>query len=298
MAPATSDKIYFIRRNGRITGPFALSRLEEMLQTGSLKETEAFSCDKRHWKTVAELFAEPEPKPEPVPEAIPILQKEFDPLDTIDESYSLKNPLPEKKSVPPPEPPPEFPVTGDDESVSFLSDIGRVIALFWNPSEMFPELYDRPGRAFGIAVMLHFILLTVLALIFGRYISSHANFFFPVAMTWGMFAALTLFTAGVCNCLARKSEPGLWLLPAASLLMDYGMLAGVGVAWGFLLFQGMPAVIVSVIFLVSLCISCNAMQLKAFSELEIGIPPHWIFLITPVLNGVAMAIVYGFIKWM
>lgn len=54
--------MYYVKIEGKVCGPFSLSRLRTLLAEGRIEETSQFSIDKMQWSSVSELVEPPEPE--------------------------------------------------------------------------------------------------------------------------------------------------------------------------------------------------------------------------------------------
>ena len=295
MSSFSTDRIYFLRNSGRITGPFSQARLHEMLQAGRITETASFSTDKQVWQEISALFS---PPPPPLREEEKQEFPEIAPGETCD-TYSLKTPLPEQKTPPPPPPsPPPLPELPEKEIVhTFAADVGRVIALVWNFCGIFPEVRSCPQRVFGIAAGLNMAVFTVTALLPGLVVSNRGVRLFPLVTAWLLLASLVLFSLAAGKMFsARKEKNGVWMIPAAALLMDYGMPGGTVLAWSSSLLQMQTFPVILTGFLASVTIACAVVQIKDFLELERGVLSRWIWLTVPLLNAAGIAMIFLFIS--
>lgn len=167
--------MYYIRKKGKVLGPFSVEKLREMVDGGILLPEHKISEDKVNWRLAGEaknLFdapasgadlASPEPVDSPPPEKVPS-SPEPSPVEA-----TVERPTPSPPpSVPPP--PPTRPLEGErNENVSFF-------AMFWNPAATLPGIYHKyeAGKCvfLGLALMaLSYvcvvIAVTVMNVIFG-----------------------------------------------------------------------------------------------------------------------------------
>ena len=282
MENSASARTYFLYKSGRITGPFALERLQRMLRAGELSAEEQFSLDKLHWKSMAELFPQLAPPPPPLPAA------EEKQEDFAYDDYALKESPRRENCAPAAEVVPELPEV-EEYSVSFFSDLGRTIALIWNSEEIFPEICGRSGRIFGIAGGLNLAVFTVTALLF-----SSGNRLLSAVAAWGLLAVLVILLLIAGKLVAFKNCFAEWLNLGAAYLMSYGMIAGCAIAWSVAgnLYLGLMLG-----FIASAGICSAVIQTMEFIRQEQIDLPCRMFLQLSAVNGAVFTAIYFFTKW-
>ena len=170
-----SERYFYLRKAGRITGPFEAARLLAGARHGRIGAEDEISCDKREWRRVAEvawlkpepaaeppLFAEPEsPAPEPEaqaeaaepPAAAPVVISPF---------------LPDE-----PEEAQESPEADWAEAPSARRLVGDALSLIWNTTDnllKIPERYGVSGTVWsGVTAWLGSTAMIMAAVaVFGR----------------------------------------------------------------------------------------------------------------------------------
>ena len=309
-------RIFFVRKAGRVTGPFSRIRLKAMLNEGSLSKEDLFSQDKRLWAPLRDLFPSPEPKAEtepPQPREEPAPERPEDsPGETPAAATPASNPpggqplrpsAPEAGAgnAPSPEPPRVQPQEQLRERplpekgfVRFLHDTGSVIALVWDFDGQLPVLRGREVRAAAAALVLNLLPAVLGSFFFGRsYSRSFHPFLSPLmgALTVLVICLLTLTAAWIiaeAGLPSGKKRAEEWLLFGIGLFMNYGMLGGTAIALiGCFFRQGRFVPGGAVLICVLVAAVCGATgQTASFLERFRGIPRKWSFPIVPLLTAV------------
>lgn len=136
---------FYIRRNGRITGPFAPARLQEFHAQGRLSAADQLSQDKIAWcSALSYLMPEPvtlRPLPQP---------------NGANDAAQLIPQSPETLQI----------VSEEPEHTPFSRVLGDVLALSWNSSDYLFRIVERHGRRGIFCSLFCSLVLAVAASLF------------------------------------------------------------------------------------------------------------------------------------
>lgn len=301
MRSETGEKTYFLRKSGRITGPFTMLKLSAMFHNGDLKCEDMYSEDKKHWHYMDALFPALQP-------AQPIaVQKEEEP------PMPPPVPAPEKTIISPsPAPavtavftlPPQqelFLVETGTPAQIWLKDIARTFALLWNFQEIAEKYKEKCKRFFGISLTFHLLLTLLMVFLFGRYCSPNFHLVFSPLMglsllllLWGC-ACLTGFLAAKYTVSKGQKAPSSWKICASGLFMNCGTLSCCALALAHGVQQHLW-VLIFLGFIYSLTTCSSAAQLRDYLASEGKDGKKFIFCNILFLCPLFAAIIYCFIK--
>lgn len=299
---------FFLRKSGRITGPFPLDKLNSMYRTGALTSQTMISEDKQNWSSISILFpalapeyplsqtAETPQKTMPVEKnlgkAIPVRTSAIG----IMENHNCNNEVPAMPSgytV--------YPVPEQHPVHEFFTDIGRTFALMWNFREIVENYAEKSARFYGIAIAVNVVLAAVFILLFGKYYSSRFSFLWSPLIGISLLVLLLMITSLAAwlvsannNYSERRSLPS-WMICAAGIFMNYGtfVCAVMALAHGveqFLLVKFFLG------FINTLILSSTIMQLRDYLE---TCRKNWnvpVFSAVLFLNPLFVATIYFFTK--
>lgn len=221
---------FFLKRAGRITGPFSFRKLNMMFRTGGLTGYDMFSVDKVNWKYVSILF------PELLPEALKVQTAERK-GEALSQEIELAS----------------FPVEAENKKVfqaaeentftrksaegaqevhtGFFSDMATTVSLIWKYHLVLPTAGEKWKNILLCAFLLNGIAAVAMVLLFGKYYSRAFHYFFSLFTALGLLAVLLGFSFGASWLLGRCGKkngeftPGEWQICACAFFMDYGLIS-------------------------------------------------------------------------
>ena len=297
------NRIFFVKRAGRITGPFSAIRLKAMINEGRVSGEDLVSKDKQLWAPMRNLYpvlgvkaAVLVPEDGNAPAPAPAAGE-----DAIDVPFAEIVP-----EAPQDAPVPGAAVEADPGSdrhlpekgfVRFCRDAGAVIALVWDFEAQLPVLSGKERRAAAVALVLGLLPAVLAAFFFGRAWSRHFHVVISpligasVVVVTGLLALGSAWLMAGAGLPAGTKRAAAWPLLGIALFMDYGMYGGAAIALAGCfsrpgLFLPGGAALVGVL----VAAVCGAvLQTGVFLEKFRGIPQKWSFLIVPLLTAVTAA---------
>lgn len=278
--------LYYLKKSGRITGPFPLAKLNLMNHDGSLTGEEMYSEDKIQWHYIDKLFPSLRPgqpfawqdDPAPASGELPA-GKETSSAGKLEEEVR-RTPLQE-----------------------FLLDVGRTIALLWNFHEILERYKERSVRYYCIALTFHIIIGFSAVLPAGR--SGNADFHYFFSPLMGVSLELLLFA--LCSlfgwlCARRGKSTGTegknrtyWQICAAGIFMNYGTMTCCILA----LYHGLKErlwILLLLMFINSFILCSTAALLRDYAEYRQKSRKGPNFILIFLWNPVILATAYYFTK--
>ena len=283
---------YYIKKSGRITGPFSLLKVKSMFHSGAVSGYDMFSMDKVSWQSIYLLF----------PHLIPGKEK----VDAVSGATSGS----------------PFPVNGGNVSdaekengndnaaraesknffVRFLCDTAETISLVWK----YPVLSAEGGRKWKrwlfSACILHFVTATVMVLLFGKYYSKSFHYIFSLLRAWGGVSVLLLFCFLPGYFLIRcgnkeevKSKEN-FLSCSVALFVDHGIVMCALMALLHAVVKvSVPGIIV--LMIVNGIVLCASSRLLAFSLKEArSVAAESVYLVAVPFNAVFCLLIWYLVK--
>lgn len=284
-----NKRIFYVRKAGLITGPFTVTKLKLMVDTGTLGGEDLYSTDKAAWRPVSSLFPERFPGAELSAPEIP----EEENADLPEpEPASEPEPEPETESEPEPEPR----ETAAEKVPPWLRDTAALIVLPWEFETEAPLMSTKKWKLLLGALILNLLPCAMLLALSCR------QYAFRLPWPWSpLYAAGVLLPVGLTAAIAARliaifrlppgsTPPAEWKLLAIALFMNYGALCGTLMtfypcfrdpvrSFAGALLSGMAA---------STAVSAATLLTGTFLKRFRAVPAKWAFLIAPLLTA-AMA---------
>ena len=309
------EKMFFLKKSNRITGPFPMLKLKAMFREGRLSCDDQYSQDKVKWHSIGGLFPElrrphdaekesPPGKSDAVAEKAPVAP--VAPAAPVPEKVNAASPaavslVPLQTQVPP-EP---FFESGKKSSPFklFCMDVASCIALIWNFRESLQKHHAKSKRFYFIALFIHYTLGVLFAILFGRcYAVRYSLFLTPllgVALISIVLAAVSLYA----YLIVRKTVPATpeqreeRQLLAAGLFMNYGALTCtvLALAHGVMQYAWCAALL---FFIDSALLCSSVMQLRDHAEENNRKWEKTALIHVLLFNPLLVLLIYFFIKLM
>lgn len=306
------EKMFFLKKSNRITGPFPMLKLKAMFREGRLSCDDQYSQDKVKWHSIGGLFPElrrphdaekesPPGKSGAVAEKAPVA-----PAAPVPEKVNAASPaavslVPLQTQVPP-----ESLFESGKKSSPFklfCMDVASCIALIWNFRESLQKHHAKSKRFYFIALFIHYTLGVLFAILFGRcYAVRYGLFLTPllgVALISIVLAAVSLYA----YLIVRKTVPATpeqreeRQLLAAGLFMNYGALTCtvLALAHGVMQYAWCAALL---FFIDSALLCSSVMQLRDHAEENNRKWEKTALIHVLLFNPLLVLLIYFFIKLM
>ncbi len=303
-----SDRYFYLKRAGRITGPFEAGRLLAEAQRRRIGADDEISGDKREWRRVTEvswLKAEFPAEPSPVPAVSrPVHQEKTEPS-------ALPAAVPEPSapvSVFEPAEEQTVPEAGFPEDDSVRRLIGDTLALIWNTTDNLLKIPERRGVSGVmwsgvIAWAGSMVMIAAAVAVFGRSCpfweggsTVAAGCLFTLLLGAGLWAE-----TAACRILAgRDGSEGAWYfdwLTSGAVLLNFCAASVITLAtaawmaeWKFLVYPG--------IFVWSFSFVNGAAALRiGLTRFAAVRPRHAIWLSAAVIGTLAVVVWTAWRRW-
>ena len=309
------EKMFFLKKSNRITGPFPMLKLKAMFREGRLSCDDQYSQDKVKWHSIGGLFPElrrphdaekesPPGKSDAVAEKAPVAPAA--PAAPVPEKVNAASPaavslVPLQTQVPP-----ESLFESGKKSSPFklfCMDVASCIALIWNFRESLQKHHAKSKRFYFIALFIHYTLGVLFAILFGRcYAVRYGLFLTPllgVVLISIVLAAVSLYA----YLIVRKTVPATpeqreeRQLLAAGLFMNYGALTCtvLALAHGVMQYAWCAALL---FFIDSALLCSSVMQLRDHAEENNRKWEKTALIHVLLFNPLLVLLIYFFIKLM
>lgn len=179
---------YYVKKSGRITGPFTLLKVKAMFHSGALSGYDFFSVDKISWQSIYMLFPHLIPGTEKMPFSAGT--SGFEEKSFFAGGGNLSSLAEENISG-------ETPYA-DEESknffIRFLADAAETISLVWKYPALTAKGEKKWQRWLGCSCFLHYVTAAVMVILFARYYSKSFHYGFSLLRAWGAMTVLLLIS--------------------------------------------------------------------------------------------------------
>lgn len=277
---------YFVKRSGRIMGPFSLLKLKAMFHSGSLGGYDMFSVDKVNWQYIYILF----------PDLIPGKVEKREDMQKMELSPAAG----EK----------DDPANGEELAkenrhvLTFFLDMGMTISLIWKYPSYLEEMSKKYGKILGMAGGMNLFFCLLMVLLFGKYGSRNFHYCFSLlaaTVILLLLFLLSLLTGWLIGRVGKKVDEikkGEWQILSAALFMVHGLIAGTLFALQHTLKGEYCAVGALILIAVNSAALCGTafLLVHAFASFR-NMNGEWIRFLAVPFNGLFVAIVWFFMRF-
>lgn len=162
--------MYYLKKDGKILGPFPLDKLQNMVAKGRLTPDNSISEDRENWieaSFIKELFSDMTEKKPAMP---PILKKTPEPAPPEEPSEKLKVKPRQKdsyvdKMAPSTTVEPLIEPKPDSVETEAPKEKINLMAIFWNPIQALPEVCESSSKNKLIGISFLFLFLNSIFLV-------------------------------------------------------------------------------------------------------------------------------------
>lgn len=221
-------QLFYVKRAGRITGPFPPAKLNAIFKSGGFSPRDMFSVDKANWQSICLLFPELMPENGNKSEKMELAQVSAEQGNAGKNSSGAVN-TDQGKDI--------GIFSGDGEKnirsikPNIFSDAATAVALVWKYHSLLSEARTNWKRVLAAAIILNLLAGLTMVVLFGKYYSRSFHYFFSLFTAFGLLAVLLGVAFGASwllgRCGKKKGEfiPGEWQICACAIFMDYGLIA-------------------------------------------------------------------------
>lgn len=321
------EKMFFLKKSNRITGPFPMLKLKAMFREGRLSCDDQYSQDKVKWHSIGGLFpelrrphdAEKESLPgksdavaekapvAPAAPAAPVVPvAPVAPVAPVPEKVNAASPaavslVPLQTQVPP-----ESLFESGKKSSPFklfCMDVASCIALIWNFRESLQKHHAKSKRFYFIALFIHYTLGVLFAILFGRCYAVRYGLFLTPLLGVVLISIVLAAVSFYAYLIVRKTVPATpeqreeRQLLAAGLFMNYGALTCtvLALAHGVMQYAWCAALL---FFIDSALLCSSVMQLRDHAEENNRKWEKTALIHILLFNPLLVLLIYFFIKLM